>query len=58
MCIRDSYRGLQKLVLGDITRTIFLLGVIVSILVLIGTYLFRNEVYHERDYYDRHGEPK
>ena len=56
--MKSFYRTIEKLVLGDITRTIFLLGVIVSILVLIGTYLFRNEVYHERDYYDRHGEPK
>ena len=31
---------------------------IISILVIIASFLTRNEIYNEKEYYDRHGEPK
>ncbi|MFL2628359.1 MAG: hypothetical protein ACJ0OQ_01165 [Candidatus Marisimplicoccus sp.] len=56
--MNEFYSSLEKIVLGDITRTIFFIGVIISILVIIASFLTRNEIYNEKEYYDRHGEPK
>ena len=56
--MNSFYRTLEKLVLGDITRTIFILGLIVTTLVIIGSFLSRKEAYNQKEYYDRHGEPK
>ena len=56
--MNSFYRTLEKLVLGDITRTIFVLGLIVTTLVVIGSFLSRKEVHNQKEYYDRHGEPK
>ena len=52
----NRYGQIRDLLLGDLTASIFVFGVIVTILVLISLILSNKEkVTFEKDYYDRHG---
>ena len=52
----NRYGQIKDLLLGDLTASIFVFGVIVTILVLISLFLSNKEkVTFEKDYYDRHG---
>ena len=52
----NRYGQIRDLLLGDLTASIFVFGVIVTILVLISLILSNKEkINHEKDYYDRHG---
>ncbi len=52
----NRYGQIKDLLLGDLTASIFVFGVIVTILVLISLFLSNKEkVSFEKDYYDRHG---
>ena len=52
----NRYGQIRDLLLGDLTASIFVFGVIVTILVLISLFLSNKEkVSFEKDYYDRHG---
>ena len=47
---------IRDLLLGDLTTSIFIFGVIVTVLVLISIILSNKEkMYYDKDYYDRHG---
>tara|TARA_B100000965_G_C18929928_1_gene472625 strand:- start:187 stop:360 length:174 start_codon:yes stop_codon:yes gene_type:complete len=52
----NRYGQIRDLLLGDLTSSIFVFGVLVTILVLISFILSNKEkMDHEKDYYDRHG---
>ena len=52
----NRYGQIRDLLLGDLTASIFVFGVIVTILVLISLFLSNKEkISFEKDYYDRHG---
>ena len=52
----NRYGQIRDLLLGDLTASIFVFGVIVTILVLISLILSNKEkINYEKDYYDRHG---
>ena len=52
----NRYGQIKDLLLGDLTASIFVFGVIVTILVLISLFLSNKEkVTFEKDYYGRHG---
>jgi hypothetical protein len=52
----NRYGQIKDLLLGDLTASIFVFGVMVTILVLISLFLSNKEkVSFEKDYYDRHG---
>jgi len=52
----NRYGQIKDLLLGDLTASIFVFGVIVTILVLISLFLSNKEkISFEKDYYDRHG---
>ena len=52
----NRYGQIRDLLLGDLTASIFVFGVIVTILVLISLFLSnREKTNYEKDYYDRHG---
>ena len=52
----NRYGQIRDLLLGDLTASIFVFGVIVTILVLVSLILSNEEkINFEKDYYDRHG---
>ena len=52
----NRYGQIRDLLLGDLTTSIFIFGVIVTVLVLISIILSNKEkVDYDKDYYDRHG---
>ena len=52
----NRYGQIRDLLLGDLTTSIFIFGVIVTVLVLISIILSNKEkMDYEKDYYDRHG---
>ncbi len=52
----NRYGQIRDLLLGDLTASIFVFGVIVTILVLISLILSNKEkINYEKDYYDSHG---
>ena len=52
----NRYGQIRDLLLGDLTTSIFIFGVIVTILVLISLVLSNQEkMDYDKDYYDRHG---
>ena len=52
----NKYGQIRDLLLGDLTTSIFIFGVIVTILVLISLVLSNKEkMDYDKDYYDRHG---
>jgi len=52
----NRYGQIRDLLLGDLTTSIFIFGVLVTILVLISLVLSNKEkINNEKDYYDRHG---
>tara|TARA_A100001037_G_C14776169_1_gene468273 strand:+ start:438 stop:611 length:174 start_codon:yes stop_codon:yes gene_type:complete len=52
----NRYGQIRDLLLGDLTTSIFILGVIVTVLVLISIILSNKEkMDYDKDYYDRHG---
>ncbi len=52
----NRYGQIRDLLLGDLTTSIFIFGVIVTVLVLISFILSNKEkMDFDKDYYDRHG---
>jgi hypothetical protein len=52
----NRYGQIKDLLLGDLTTSIFIFGVIVTVLVLISIILSNKEkMDYDKDYYDRHG---
>ena len=52
----NRYGQIRDLLLGDLTLSIFIFGVIVSLLVITSLFLSNNERNdYDKDYYDRHG---
>ena len=52
----NRYGQIRDLLLGDLTTSIFIFGVIVTVLVLISLVLSNKEkMDYDKDYYDRHG---
>ena len=52
----NQYCQIRDLLLGDLTLSIFVFGVIVTVLVLISLILSNKEkMDYDKDYYDRHG---
>mgnify|MGYP001311790060 FL=1 len=52
----NRYGQIRDLLLGDVTTSIFIFGVIVTVLVLISFILSNKEkMDYDKDYYDRHG---
>ena len=52
----NRYGQIRDLLLGDLTVSIFIFGVIVTVLVLISLVLSNKEkMDYDKDYYDRHG---
>ena len=52
----NSYGQIRDLLLGDLTTSIFIFGVIVTVLVFISIILSNKEkMDYDKDYYDRHG---
>ena len=52
----NIYGQIRDLLLGDLTTSIFIFGVIVTVLVLISLVLSNKEkMDYDKDYYDRHG---
>ena len=52
----NQYGQIRDLLLGDLTLSIFVFGVIVTVLVLISLILSNKEkMDYDKDYYDRHG---
>ena len=52
----NRYGQIRDLLLGDLTTSIFIFGVLVTLLVLISLILYSKEkINYEKDYYDRHG---
>ena len=52
----NRYGQIRDLLLGDLTTSIFIFGVIVTVLVLISIILSNKEkLDYDKDYYDRHG---
>ena len=52
----NRYCQIRDLLLGDLTTSIFIFGVIVTVLVLISLVLSNKEkMDYDKDYYDRHG---
>ena len=51
----NRYGQIRDLLLGDLTTSIFIFGVIVTVLVLISLVLSNKEkMDYDKDYYDRH----
>ena len=52
----NRYGQIRDLLLGDLTTSIFIFGVIVTVLVLISLVLSNKEkMDYDKDYYVRHG---
>ena len=52
----NRYGQIRDLLLGDLSASIFIFGVIVTLLVLISFILSNKEkIDYDKDYYDRHG---
>ena len=52
----NRYGQIRDLLLGDLTTSILIFGVIVTVLVLISIILSNKEkMDYDKDYYDRHG---
>jgi len=52
----NRYGQIRDLLLGDLTTSIFIFGVLVTSLVLISLILSNKEkMDYDKDYYDRHG---
>lgn len=52
----NRYGQIRDLLLGDLTTSIFMFGVLVTLLVLISLILSSKEkINYDKDYYDRHG---
>lgn len=52
----NRYGQIRDLLLGDLTTSIFVFGVLVTCLVLISLILSNKEkMDYDKDYYDRHG---
>ncbi|MFL2632099.1 MAG: hypothetical protein ACJ0OU_04655 [Candidatus Marisimplicoccus sp.] len=52
----NRYGQIRDLLLGDLTTSIFIFGVLVTLLVLISLILSSKEkINYDKDYYDRHG---
>ena len=52
----NRYGQIRDLLLGDLTTSIFIIGVVVTLLVLISLILSNKEkMDYDKDYYDRHG---
>ena len=52
----NRYGQIRDLLLGDLTTSIFIFGVIVTLLVLISLILSNKEkMDYDKDYYDRRG---
>ena len=52
----NRYGQIRDLLLGDLSASIFIFGVIVTLLVLISFFLSNKEkIDYDKDYYDRHG---
>ena len=52
----NRYGQIRDLLLGDLTASIFIFGVLVTLLVLISLILSKKEkMDYDKDYYDRHG---
>ena len=52
----NRYGQIRDSLLGDLTTSIFIFGVIVTVLVLISIILSNKEkMDYDKDYYDRHG---
>ena len=52
----NRYGQIRDLLLGDLTTSIFVFGVIVTALVPISLFLSNKEkMDYDKDYYDRHG---
>ncbi len=51
----NRYGQIRDLLLGDLTTSIFIFGVLVTLLVLISLILSSKEkINYDKDYYDRH----
>ena len=52
----NRYGQIRDLLLGDLTTSIFIFGLVVTLLVLISLILSNKEkMDYDKDYYDRHG---
>ena len=52
----NRYGQIRDLLLGDLTTSLFIFGVVVTLLVLISLILSNKEkMDYDKDYYDRHG---
>ena len=52
----NRYGQIRDLLLGDLTASIFIFGVLVTLLVLISLILSNKEkIDYDKDYYERHG---
>ena len=52
----NRYGQIRDLLLGDLTTSIFIFGVVVTLLVFISLILSNKEkMDYDKDYYDRHG---
>jgi hypothetical protein len=52
----NRYGQIRDLLIGDLSVSIFIFGVIVTLLVLISFILSNKEkIDYDKDYYDRHG---
>tara|TARA_Y100000768_G_C23479338_1_gene451807 strand:- start:208 stop:381 length:174 start_codon:yes stop_codon:yes gene_type:complete len=52
----NRYGQIRDLLLGDLTTSIFIFGVVVTLLVLVSLILSSKEkMDYDKDYYDRHG---
>jgi len=51
----EQIRQIRDLLLGDLTASIFVFGVIVLYLYYITNFVYKEKINYEKDYYDRHG---
>jgi len=52
----NRYGQIKDLILGDLTLFIFILGVIITLVVVVFLILSTKEkISHDKDYYDRYG---
>ena len=52
----NRYGQIRDLLLGDLTTSIFIFGLVVTLLVLISLILSNKEkMDYDKDYYERHG---
>ena len=52
----NRYGQIKDLLLGDLTTSIFVFGLLVTLLVIVSLFFSNKEREdHDKDYYDRHG---